>query len=610
MCLAVEGKTTLSICLPADANPVVRYAAYELGRYLREITGADFPIRSAALEHNSIWLGIADRVPSEGSFARIATTSETCIIAPKPFGVTIGGSTPGATLQAVYRLLHSLGCRFLSPEFGFYDGNAESVPHSPTLICDISPEETSPRFKFRKLYVEEGHSHTTDSLLRMVEWMPKVGYNTLVVPLNYAGHDRVMWDNWRDALTSQLKLRGLTIEVGGHGYENFLNASMENGTLFDRHPEWFAADSSGTRHREQARVFCTSNRAAVDYLTSNVVAYLHRHPEIDIFDFWPPDSSRWCECTSCSASGTPSDRQALLLAHVKKALAQLRPGLRLETIAYASTVDPPSSLSLDKEILLDFCPISQQFQYQIDNPASRQNAQYLQALRNWRTCFHGDISIYSYYRKYAWDSLPCVLPAYMRNDLKCYAALPAQGVSTYAEPDDWGTYELNHYALAQLAWDPELDPGSITLEFCSARYGSSRDTALNALATLEKYVRTHAALPHNDPMTTQQLTSALAETSKVLADVGRVPAHDPLSRLHLMCEYARRDFQIQLMMQSDVPTATVREAIADLHAFLSANRDAGVFLLRDQRLSLNSLLKRYGLAEKKDKALTTSVRPQ
>ena len=45
---------------------------------------------------------------------------------------------------------------------------------------------------------------------------------TLVIPTDYQGHGRVKWDNWRDALTPELQKRGILIEVGGHGYQNFL----------------------------------------------------------------------------------------------------------------------------------------------------------------------------------------------------------------------------------------------------------------------------------------------------------------------------------------------------------------------------------------------------
>ena len=57
-----------------------------------------------------------------------------------------------------------------------------------------------------------------ENLRQMVEWMPKVGYNILVCPLDYGGNGRVRWDQWRAELTPELKKRGIMIEVGGIGY--------------------------------------------------------------------------------------------------------------------------------------------------------------------------------------------------------------------------------------------------------------------------------------------------------------------------------------------------------------------------------------------------------
>ncbi len=240
----------------------------------------------------------------------------------------------------------------------------------------------------------------------MIDWMPKRRFNTLVVPLNYAGGGRVMWDNWRKDLTPELQRRGIWIEVGGHGYENYLNAEMEGGQLFDRHPEWFHLDAQGKRIKNAHAVFCTSNPEAKAYLTRSVIRYLDAHPEIQIFDFWPPDGAKWCQCPACKALGSPSDRQALLLAEVSAAVHKTRPDLRFETIAYAACVAPPAKATLDPSVLVDFCPIGQCFEVQINDPASDKNAAYVQQLKDWLKSFKGDISIYSYYRKYAWRSLP------------------------------------------------------------------------------------------------------------------------------------------------------------------------------------------------------------
>src|SRR5205085_10213296 len=128
--------------------------------------------------------------------------------------------------------------------------------------------------------------------------------------------------------------------------------------------------------------------------------------EIQIFDCWPPDGARWCQCEKCKALGSASDRQALLVNYVKEKVKEVRPDLRLEVIAYAAAVQPPEHAKLDKEVLLDFCPIGQQFDHQINDPDADKNAAYASGLTAWRKAFGGDISIYSYYRKYAWDSLP------------------------------------------------------------------------------------------------------------------------------------------------------------------------------------------------------------
>ena len=61
-----------------------------------------------------------------------------------------------------------------------------------------------------------------------------------MIPFNYQGDGKVQWDNWREALTPELKKRDMLVEVGGHGYQNFLNAKMEGGEVCSTNiPDWF-----------------------------------------------------------------------------------------------------------------------------------------------------------------------------------------------------------------------------------------------------------------------------------------------------------------------------------------------------------------------------------
>ena len=128
----------------------------------------------------------------------------------------------------------------------------------------------------------------------------------------------------------------------------------------------------------------TANPDAVSYLLDNAVRYLKAHPEIDVFDFWPPDGGRWATCKELEALGTPQDRQVKLVSQLHARLGEVRPGLGMEMIAYADALLPPETVSVPADVLVEFCPIDQSFDGQIDDPSIENNARYVAALRAWR----------------------------------------------------------------------------------------------------------------------------------------------------------------------------------------------------------------------------------
>jgi hypothetical protein len=432
--------------------------------------------------------------------------------------------------------------------------------------------------------VEEGRSHTSANLLKLVDWMAKAGFNTLQVPLNYGGAGRVEWDRWRTLLTPALKKRGLMIEVGGHGYQNFLNAGMEDSTLFIRHPSWFGKDKNCDPSREEYEVFNTSDSGAVRYFTGNIMAYLRSHPEIDIFDFWPPDGARWDDCPGNDSMGTAEDRQARLANLVNAEIHQINPRIRLEIIAYAGALLPPQKVKLDPGILVDFCPIDQSYERQIYDSLSEYNRLYTNALDTWRKTFSGDIGLYSYYRKYAWHSLPNVIPHYIARDMKWYASVPLQGISVYCEPGDWATYAPNYYTLSRLAWNPDANVDSLMQGFCRMVYGNGSEAALLVYRVLEQTVR----LTGNIPFTTLKPPARLRKAHGRLAEANakldsaihasRETGYTKnLRKLALAISYASQDLMI--LESKQVDPALARMKIASMYSFLTRHKDEGVFLL-------------------------------
>ena len=267
-------------------------------------------------------------------------------------------------------------------------------------------------------------------------------------------------------------------------------------------------------------------------------------------------------------------------------LRGVRPTAQLEIIAYADALLPPRSVTLDRDIIVDFCPIDQSFDAPIDDAGTLNNARYVAALREWRRAHPGQLGAYTYYRKYAWRSLPVLIPHYMQRDMRWYASVPVQRISTYAEPADWFTYELNYLAFGKLAWNPETDVDSLVARYVEARFGRAHEAAVAAIATLENEYRLRGSIPFSASDTPEELhhadVSLASRLASLNAALGTVSGEERanVERLARMVGMAQRDVRIQAArVRGDSPKAVAAQ-VDELVRFIDAHADEGVFLSR------------------------------
>ena len=580
-----NGTSRVTIVPPDHPSVTQEFAAAELARYLEEISDAAFEVINGK---------------SPGPVIRLTRDSgivaDQYTISSDSRDITLAGNSDRALLYAVYDFLERLGCRWLAPEFLFYKGHASVIPSQSNLNFPRHASiRQSPVFKYRKVDLAEGKSADPATVAAIIDWMPRNRFNTLMVPMDLNNRGRMVWDDFR-RLVPELKKRGIVLEVGQHGYQNFLNAGMQEGKLFELHPDWFGRDRECHPSPKEECVFNTSNPDALEFFLTNFLEYIRQHPEIDVFDLWPPDNASWGDCKA-EVSDPPKLRQARLAERVREAARGSDPGLRIEIIAFARTLQ---YAPVDSEIMVDVCPINQSFEKQIFDSSSVQNYSYASAVQDWRNHFRGDLGIYTYYRKYAWKSLPNLIPHYMQSDLKWYASLPVQGISCYAEPGDWFTYELNHYILGRLEWNPDADVDSLIASYCVARYAGAWQVGVSACNLLEETVRYFGNIRNSTLKKAAEISMANARIDRLLEEISFAQTNvnsmtgQFLDKLARMLQYARLDLKIQEQRASGAGAGILDALLKDLASFLDSTRGQGILIVGEHE-DIGYLERHYGV---------------
>lgn len=567
-------------------SPVTPFAASELRSYLYKMTGVYLkvaPHDEPGCNPDGVLIVYRDY-----SFPKlncpILEIQDSWNIQVNDGFTFLTGNNPRGTLYAVYAFLEKHGVRFYAPNFSFYQGMAEQVPQRSSIRLLPFEEMQSPSFMYRRKYVEEGWSHTLTTTIALIDWMAKNRLNTLVFPTNYQGMGMTTWDTWRADLIPELKKRGIILEVGGHGYQNFLPPS----TYKPVHPEWFGGNQEpvvGVNTNPPANVFRITNDDAMDAFLNNVVEYLLTHPEIQIFDIWPPDGTKWIR-SDIDQLGSVPNAQAYVTRKLEERLSMEGINIKLETIAYWLSITPPDAdYMYGPNTLIDIAPYDRSYRELISDPNNEKNAYYNQIMTTWGTsAFQGDLSIYEYYRKYSWHSWPNVFLNLIQAEIPYYNSKNINGFGIYSEPDDWITYEPVHYLTAALSWNAQLDSNRFIDSYLWLRYGDAWFMMKAYFSVVEDAGRqmfTGPAGEFGNLVTVRQVRDTLFSAQQELI-LARQFADQPQAKfiidaLFISQIYTMNDIDISyyLLMENQPRAVEAREKA---HSYIDTYRFNGIIL--------------------------------
>lgn len=510
--VVAEGRPEAVVCIAEDASAASPFAAKELVKYVKAMTGAELPVVAAAADveknRNVILIG-----GKRETFRR-----DEIVLGVDKAGrvLELTGDGPRGGLNAVYELLERWGVRYFTPE-------REKIPQAATLsLPDGFSYAYAPPFEQRK--------PGSIPLDRNVgpAWAVKLRVSREYSNKNYGGR--------RDG------------NIGsGHslGNKSFIDVKKH----FAEHPEWYAL-RGGKRVKDGQ--LCHANPEMRARLLEEVRAKAAKlkgrnNPnEVHYVSLSYLDNNKFCQCEDCKKlrarwGGAPIGPALDLADFVAREIEADFPGLRIKTLAYWDWIAPPSKTPrpLHKNVYVEICqsgnkalPVARQEKLIGRLKAWSKIAPGRLLVWDWDACFRNYLTPYPTYHLYG-------------EDFKTYRALGVRQVlsqlphgAVFADFVDMRTY-----LYAKLAWNPDLDGEAMAKEWIDFCCGKGAPEIWAYYKLVERAVwgtnsrhqdskhRLHGYNPGRGWLTSKDLAEAYRLFEKALA----ATADDPKSHATVRC---------------------------------------------------------------------------
>ncbi len=452
--IASYGRSSYVIMTPDKPAPVVSYAAKELQRFLRDISGVRLEIvrESRAAGRPAFIIGECRRPNPFPAAARLAAMREDGVLI-KTVGedVVLRGSNERGQLYSVYVLLEKfMGVRFLA-------GDCTIVPKNRRLTLPEIDYAYAPPFMYR---------------------------------------ETLYWDSFPRKIATRQRLNGpyskCDAEVGGkiqiQPYVHSFAQLVPPDKYFAEHPEYFSLVGGKRTNLTVHGQLCLSNPDVLKIATAQVLKWIEEHPEIPIFDVSQNDGNGPCECDKCMAIVNEEGSQHGPILRFVNAIAEVveqkHPDKWIETLAYAYSTRPPSITKPRKNVMIRLCHAGCFFHGFEKCGLGANLAQYLDAWsKETQTIF-----IWHYATNFAHYIAPCQNLDSLVSDIRYYASHNVRGLMVQCNYQSPGgeLAEIRQYLAARLMWDPSLDPAVLRQEFCKGYYGAAAADVLSYLELLDR----------------------------------------------------------------------------------------------------------------------------
>lgn len=443
-----SGRTDYSIVLGADASESEQWAARELQHWLKEISGAEFPIATSAATPEGgrdgssaprpeILVGVSPRMRALlGPALRVPDADDEGFryenIGP---AVLIRGGRDRGTMYGVMAFLENeLGVRWYTPR-------VTVVPQRDRWRFVNLERAERPGLRVRNDFYFEAFDPTWAARNRMNGAM-----------------------GWR------AQPGGLECYWGVHTFYPLVPPAE----FFANHPEYYSL-IAGRRTHERAQL-CLSNPDVLRLVIERLRKAIVEHPNYRIYDVSQNDWHGACECDPCQAiarrEGSESGPVIWFVNQVAEAIERDHPDKYVGTLAYQYTRKPPATLRPRHNVVVRLCSIECCFAHPFtDCP---RNASFVADMQAW-AAVAPHLYIWDYVVNFSHYTMPYPNFRVLQPNLVFFRDHRAIGVMEQAAYQSRGGEfaELRAYLLARLLWNPDGDAEAVIDDFLHGYYGRS-----------------------------------------------------------------------------------------------------------------------------------------
>lgn len=477
--LVTARQTSYAIVLPASASTVDRYAADELALYLKQMSGAGFPIiEPEAVKEQAQYLFLGTSQPMR---QRLGEMDPLAGFEPQQHvNRSVGGDIflygegiHGNLYAAMMFLEESLGWRWYTVF------EAPVLPDSPTLVLSPFERTRTPSFRYRKLDMQRGMDHfyqqgINQGLDKRVKLIArKVDPEA---PRKLAAFVSAIPEADNSAHTLFSYIPPTPTARGADRFE------WIRKDYFDTHPEYFSLWSNG--QRVPNKQLCFSNQGLRRALTHNLLEHLRREGDDVLMAISAMDvPGDFCYCEGCHAlveqyqsPGGPIYDYVIDFCHQ---LAESHPGSMMKLSAYrrSQTQIPPTLPDgelLPDNLIIDFCPIEDSYFSDFTHPDPRIQGT-LADLREWgRLTAEGNLWAWLYPNGWGTGfAMPVGDIQRLITNLRIMRDAGVQGIfmNQLGYHQRGNNCELQAYLFFKLGLDVEADTQELIREFTDYLYG-------------------------------------------------------------------------------------------------------------------------------------------